>query len=194
VRGLHSTSSLLDLFEVEGEERRRIEEMHRPEWVLIKHPKLGPASVRDQKPMDDQGLERALGGVMPPREWYRILNAKAFFWVREERLRVMMDARAYRDQGKTVLYVDTAVLLARHADRVRLAPMNTGCTKPWPHPRGPDTFASLADYPYEEHQRRRRGDAVVELAVEGCVPDIADLVVRVEEVDPSGKAEVVFER
>jgi hypothetical protein len=111
-------------------------------------------------------------------------------------VRTADDGRAslYPDQGKTVLYVDTAVLLARHADRVRLAPMNTGCTKPWPHPRGPDTFASLADYPYEEHQRRRRGDAVVDLAVEGCVPDIADLVVRVEEIDPSGKAEVVFER
>lgn len=192
--GLHCTSSLLDLFGIEGEERRKIEEMHRPESVVITHPERGAACVRDQKPMDDRGLERALDEVMTPRDWYRILNAKAFFWVREERLRVMMSARAYRDQAKTVLYVATVDLLARHADRVLLAPMNTGCTKPWPHPRGPKTFAPIAEYPYDERRRKKGADAIVELAVEGCVPDIEELVIKVEEVQPSNEVEVIFQR
>lgn len=192
--GLHSTTSLLDLFGITGVQRRDIEERHRPESVAIEHPEHGIAIVRDQKPMDDAGLRRALGGGLTPRDWYLILNRKVFFWVRRSRLETMMSARAYRNQEKTVLYVRTAELLERHAERVVLAPMNTGCTKPWPHPRGPATFAALDVYPYDEYVRKKRLEAVVEMAVEGSVPDIRDLVLRAEEIRPGGEARVVFER
>lgn len=50
-RGLLSTSALLDLFEVEGEERFAVESALRPEIMPLQHPKHGLALVRDNKPM-----------------------------------------------------------------------------------------------------------------------------------------------
>src|SRR6185312_14586628 len=95
LHGLLSTTALLDLFEIKGAQRIALEEAHRPESVIITHPKYGKATVRDQKPMDDKGLTRCLTGVTP-REWYRILNRKTFFWLTEERFRTLIGARAYR--------------------------------------------------------------------------------------------------
>jgi hypothetical protein len=88
--GLLSTSALLDLFAVEGEARVAIEERHRPESIPVQHPKHGLAIVRDQKPMDDRGLQRVLQDGLTPADWYRLLNRMAFFWVRRDRLERMM--------------------------------------------------------------------------------------------------------
>jgi len=53
--GLRSTTALLDLFEVAGSDRERIESQHRPESETIHHPRYGTAVIRDQKPMSDGG-------------------------------------------------------------------------------------------------------------------------------------------
>ena len=50
-----------------------------PESVAITHPVEGTAVIRDQKPMTDEGLRRALETGLSPTDWYRILNTKAFF-------------------------------------------------------------------------------------------------------------------
>jgi hypothetical protein len=192
--GLLSTCALLDRFEIPAAQRAEIEECHRPHSVVLDHPEHGRAIVRDQKPMNDRGLERALTGGLTPREWYRILNEKVFFWVQRRRLEVMMAAKAYREEPKTVLYVRTADLLQRHSARVVLAAMNTGNTKPFPHPRGPATFRSLADYPYYEYRSKKGAEAVVELAVQGAVPDVAEFVYRVEVVNPDETVEILFQR
>ena len=60
--GLRSTSALLDLFGVEGEERRAVEAVRRPEGVTLTAAGLDPVVVRDQKPMTDEGLRRCLTG------------------------------------------------------------------------------------------------------------------------------------
>ncbi len=182
--GLLSTSALLDLFEVRDERRVALEARHRPESVALQHPRHGTAVVRDQKPMDDQGLARSLGGGLTPADWYRLLNARVFFWVSAERLTRLLGARAYRDKRQTVLTVDTARLLARHEARVLLSPINSGATKPFPAPRGPDTFLPLARYPFAYwDQKRKRREPVVELTVEHSVPDIRELVLRVEDYE-----------
>jgi hypothetical protein len=54
--GLLSTSSLLDLFDVQGEDRESIEAMRRPESVRITHPEHGEAWIRDNKPMNETVL------------------------------------------------------------------------------------------------------------------------------------------
>ncbi|SEM42882.1 hypothetical protein SAMN05444354_116162 [Stigmatella aurantiaca] len=180
--GLLSTSALLDLFEVRGERRRALEARHRPESVTLHHPRHGTAVIRDQKPMSDAGLLRSLSGGLSPADWYQLLNARVFFWVSHERLMKLLKARAYRDKRQTVLTVDTARLLALHEARVLLSPRNSGATKPFPWPRGPDTFLPMARYPFSFwDQKRKRKNPVAELTVTYAVPDIRDFVLRVEE-------------
>jgi hypothetical protein len=194
--GLLSTKGLLNLFEIKGAERDRLYSTHRPECVTIKHQEYGTAVIRDQKPMDDKGLVRALGGVMHPRQWYELLNDRVFFWLTERRLESLLNARAYRDRSHTVLTVETALLVHRHAHRINLSPINSGCTKPMPHPRGPSTFTPLANYPLDMWIRKRgaSNDPVVELAVDYGVPDIPDLTIKVEQRKGTEILQTLWER
>jgi hypothetical protein len=147
--------------------------------VVLRHPLHGTATLRDQKPLSRKSLERCLSDCTP-EAWYGILNERVFFWLSRDRLKTLMSAAEYAGRMHTVLKLDTASLLAHHATKVELAHMNTGNTRPFAHPRGPSTFRSLNEYPYEA--RRRLGDysAVVELTVLGGVPDIRDFVIRAE--------------
>src|SRR5437868_1160785 len=75
-RGLLSTTALLDLFGITGAERMKIESSHRPTSVTIKHPILGKAVIRDQKPMSETALQSCLVGGLQPRQWYEMLNRR----------------------------------------------------------------------------------------------------------------------
>lgn len=192
--GLLSTSALLDLFEVAPDERRLIEEAHRPDSVVIHHPSHGSAVVRDQKPMSDSGLQRALRGGITPLDWYRLLNERVFFWVRRERLLTLLNAKAYRNSVHTVLEVSTYELLESYRDKVRLCPINSGCTKPFPHERDERAFRSLEEYDYTALRKKKRKDAVVELSVLGGVPDISKFTLRAYEMTGDEMGDILFER
>lgn len=192
--GLLSTSALLDLYGVNGAGRQRIEAEHRPDTVLIKTDGRGEASIRDQKPMSDEGLRRALRDGITPTEWYRILNSKVFFWVTEERLGRLLGAGTYKNDWHDVLLLDTASVLRVHEAKVVLAGMNTGCTKPWPHPRGRDTFLPLGQYPFDARVKSHREDAVVEFAVEGGVPDAAAHALKVYKARSGKKWQLLWEK
>lgn len=182
LHGLLSTSALLDLFEISGEGRERIESAHRSESVEIRHSLHGSAVIRDQKPMSDGGLNRALLDGLTPKQWYRELNSRVFFWLTEDRLSKLLNAKAYRCERHTVLTVDTKLLLCRHEQTTSLSPINSGCTKPFPHPRGKDTFLRITQYPFLEWRKKRSlEDSIVELAVDYSVPDLRDLLVEVKE-------------
>lgn len=178
--GLLSTSALLDHYAVVPPRRTEIESQHRSKSVEVKSDGLPRAVVRDQIPMSDAGLRRALPNRLSPANWYELLNAKAFFWLSEERLHRLTNAKAYRDQEHDVLEVDTRSLIAAHRDSIWLCPINSGCTKPMPHPRDETIFARILDYPYAHwRERRSRQERVVELAVDHSVKDIRDYVRRV---------------
>lgn len=193
--GLLSTTALLDLFHVTGDERLAIESERRPAIVEIEHPERGRALIRDNKPLREQFLVECLDG-MSPREWYELLNRKVFFWVRPERLDTLLQARAYRNRAHDVLTLDTRALLDRHDDDVTLAPINTGATLyPSAPARGPDTFQRIRDYDLAAMVRRRgHADAIVELAVDYAVPDVEDLVIRVERRRRDEPPTVLWER
>jgi hypothetical protein len=181
--GLLSTSALLDLFEIDGDERRAVESCNRRDLVPIRSAAHGLAILRDQKPMDDRGLARALTDGITPTEWYRLVNRHVFFWVDRRRVDRLLGARAYRNGRHALLVVRTRDLLDRHSDQVVLSPLNTGATKPMPHPRGRDCFVRPAAYPFAQLvQRRSRRDAVVELAIPTAVPDLLYALERVLEV------------
>ena len=193
--GLLSTTSLLDLFEITGQRRTDLESRHRPESVAIDHPRYGRAWIRDQKPMDDGGLRRALEDGLTPEQWYLMLNQRVFFWLREERLLRLLNAKAYSSVAHTVLTIETAALLREHAAGVTLSPINSGATKPYPWPRSRLTFLAIPDYPFHEWRARRSlANAVVELAVTPSVPAIADIVTRVTRMMREQVLEVMWER
>lgn len=178
--GLLSTSALLDHYAVEQHRRIEIESRHRPKSVEVTREGLPRAVVRDQIPMSDAGLRRALPNRISPADWYELLNSKAFFWLSEERLHRLTNAKAYRDREHDVLEVDTRSLIDAHMASIWLCPINSGCTKPIPHPRDENVFARISDYPYAYWSKRRsRRERVVELAVDHSVMDIRDHVKRV---------------
>jgi hypothetical protein len=178
--GLLSTSALLDLFQVSAATRLPIETCRRLSPVTITHPVYGSVVIRDQKPLNEKRLASCLTNGATVEGWLRFLNGLVFFWLREKRLHVLRGARAYREQRQCVLTVDVRNLVESHADRIRLTHMNTGTTRPFAFPRGPETFSSIATF-----QRQH----VVELTVMREVRDIRNFVLKVEELG-GGKAPV----
>jgi hypothetical protein len=57
--------------------------------------------------------------------------------------------------------------------------MNTGTTQPIAHPRGRDTFKTIADYPFADRRKRRLKPAV-ELTVLDGVRNMERYVIRVQ--------------
>lgn len=171
--GLRSTTALLDLYGYTGAARREIESERRAKSVIITHSKTGETAViRDNIPLREQFLRTCLE-EMTLRQWYELLNRKVFFWVSEERLTKLLNARQYKSRPHDVLTVDTKRLWDRRSDDITVAPINTGATLyPNASKRGPQTFRSIADHPV--------GTPVVEVAVDYAVPQIADHVALVQ--------------
>ena len=178
--GLLSTSALLDSYGITGARRLEIEARRRPASITLSRPGRDPATVRDQLPMDNKGLERCLLDGFSPEAWYRLLNSKVFFWLSRERLIRLLNAGTYCTQEHDVLELDANALVNAYAQQLSLCPINSGCTKPFPHPRGSSTFLKIAEYPYSHWKtKRKRGERVVELAITYSVPDVANYVKRV---------------
>ncbi len=184
--GLHSASALLDLAGLAGADRARLERTQRPDHTELP----GGAQLRDQRPMPAGVLAGCLVG-MSPAEWYALVNAHVFFWLDPDRLNRQRAACKLRPQ--VVLVVDAAELVAAHAGRVALTPINTGNARRRPARRGVATFV-----PYAQWLRagwaseaaglgtppRARSHPPAELTVAGAVPDVARFVVRVRELAP----------
>ena len=174
--GLLSTSALLDLYGISGEERDCIERTRRPEAIPITHTDYGQLFINDQRPMTDETLGPVLID-MTPAEWYVHLNARVFFWVGEARLDRLLNT--YRDRDKIVLVLDTAKVMARHAAQTMLSPINSGFSLRYAQKRGRETFLPLADYPFEQWAKKRgKADAVAECTILGGVPSVEDLLVE----------------
>lgn len=181
IHGLRSTTALLDLFEIGGDEREQIESQRRAQIVEISHPEHGTAQIRDNKPLREKFLIDCLVDLTPG-EFYELLNRKVFFWVDPERLDTLVRARAYRKRAHDVMTIDTRRLLERHGDRLGLASFNTGATL-YPNcpPRGANTFTPVASFDLAAARKwRGNKDAIVEAVVDYAVPDVAQLVTRVE--------------
>jgi len=179
--GLLCTEALLDLFEVSSDDRDRILTQQRSESIVIQHPRHGRAVIRDQKPLNRSKLEGCLIDCSF-QQWLKMLNSRVFFWLCKERLQTLICAREYRRETHLVLVLDTLRLATDFQDRITLASMNTGNTRPYAHSRGLSTFSRMADYPFQERLRRGLYYVVVELAVEGGVRNIMDYVIEADQM------------
>jgi hypothetical protein len=141
--GLWSTSALLDRAGLAGDERDAIEASRRPLPV----PLPDGAVIRDNGVLNEDALARLLPDGTTARDWYRLLNAHAFLWPNWARCRRLLGARPYKGRAHDLLEFDTASLLAEHAERIRVTPINTGATAPSYTPRGPEMFTPLSAWP-----------------------------------------------
>lgn len=195
--GLLSTTALLDRYSISGTDRDKIESSRRPTSVVLHEKDLGRAVVRDQSPMDDSGLSRCLQDGLLPQDWYRILNNKVFFWLTRPRLLRLLKAGNYRNEEHDVLLLDSAALISAYKESIWFCPINSGSTKPFPHPRGNATFSRIPNYPYamwKKEKRRPRGERVVELAVDYSVPNVREFVRRVVRMKGEDDLQLLWEK
>lgn len=183
-RGLLSTSALLDLFEITGDRRTRIETRMRRESVVIEHPDHGQAVIRDQKPVgSDDRLTTALESTATAAEWHLLLNSKVFFWVTSNRLETLRRARAYRSSPQLILVLDTERVVRAAVERIWLCSMNSGACMPFAHPRSPDIFRRIADYDFDYWRGRRNiQNAVVECAIDRELQSVKSFLLSAEVV------------
>ena len=174
--GLLPVEALLDAHGADDAAREAIQFARRPEQV-----ELSPGVVvRDNKVLNEKSLARALTGGLAPRDWYGMLNARAFLWANPKRLDKLLAGRAYRDSAHDVLTFETRPLVTAYADVLECTPMNTGAAFMRAVPRGRESFVPLADVPWDAWRAKRgRADAVVEVAVPGGVPDAARYLTEV---------------
>lgn len=191
--GLLSTSALLDRCRVSGRRRAGIESEIRPRSVRISGEEFGRAVIRDQRPLNRANLEKILDGVSV-RQYCRLLNARTFFWVSKGNLDRLLGARLYKDKRHDVLTVETKSLVRDCLDRITLSPVNSGTVMYPKGRRGRGTFSSVADYPFEEHRKRRPDEPLVELAVGYGVENIRRHVVLVERRRGAEPPEIVWKR
>jgi hypothetical protein len=189
--GLLSTSWLLDLYQIRGEQRIAFESQRRHKSMALTKRGYDDIALRDQNPMTDEALNRCLVDGMTPRQWYESLNAKVFFWTSKRRLQGLLTAKATRETTQLVLTVDTRSLVSGHRDRILLSGLNSGSTIRKPLPRGARTFLPISDFPYQERRKSRSAsDALVELVVAGGVPDLMDHLIAAHEVTPGQSTEI----
>lgn len=171
--GLLSTGALLKLFEVSGKRRNALLTQRRADSEILVHPKLGRATIRDNKVLQDHLLEKCLQDGLSPTDWYALLNARVFFWPTEKRLHGLLMARPYRNKAHCVLEVDTAELIKRYEKKIALSPINSGSTIFNPAERGLGTFKRIDDYDLSN---------IAEVAVDDGIPDVRDLVITAKEM------------
>jgi hypothetical protein len=180
--GLLSTKALLDHYQINDVSKKKLIKEHRPHWVEIKAANLPTAVVRDQKPMSDAGVRRALAGE-EPSEWYDLLNSMVFFWPTKGRLKTMMSAQAYKGMRHDLIVVDTQRLVETYLSDIRISSMNSGATKPKAHPRDLNLFKCIADFPLDKRLKSHGpAKAIAEVCVIDRVGNISDMIIDVMNV------------
>lgn len=178
--GLLSTSYILDLFEIEGLDREKIEANRRPSAVQLDHFYYGHVVINDNIPLIEKALVNCLDDGLMPSDWFRILNARVFFWPSLEDLNRLLSARLNRTRQRDVIVVDTFSLAKAHAKRIELSPINSGATLRKAARRGLYTFTPLLKYSFSDWRKLRgRHDQIREVVVQNHVIDIANHTIEV---------------
>ncbi|WP_422000659.1 DUF7002 family protein [Reyranella sp.] len=177
--GLLPAAALIERFEPDPARRERLLATRRPAELVLEHPVHGRAALTDNTPLSERALAACLDDGLSPRDWLRLLNRRVFFWSDERGLQRLLGARLNRGRQRLVLVLDTLSLVMAHADCVEISPINSGATIRRPARRGLATFAPLMATDYQAWRRRRgRLDRIVEIVVQGSVPDIERHVVE----------------
>lgn len=192
--GLLSVEALVDLYQVDEPLKTELLAVHRPESVPIARKGFPGAVIRDQKPMSEKKLTKALAKAdISPSDWYRKLNSFSFLWLHPNRVRRLIGARAYRGSAQTVLTIDTKSLLNKYRGSIHLSPINSGNTTFKAMERSYDTFHTIADFPYDDRRKTRSDENnVVELVVDYAIPDLKKHVLAVHRMQHGAKPTLLW--
>ena len=183
--GLLPTSKLLDLFEIKGAEREKIERKRRQKAVVIEHSMHGKAVINDQKPMSETALLKCLNDNLTPSDWLTLLNNRVFFWPNERRLKKFQNRIDNQGVNLEVIKLDTLALAKKYAENIELSPINSGNTCRKPTRRGLSTFTPLLDMSYADWSKKRgliKCDNIAEVTIIDGVLDIGAYIVDVRQV------------
>ncbi|WP_205873517.1 DUF7002 family protein [Mycobacterium camsae] len=186
--GLLSTAAIVDLFDPSPGVRDAVLSQVRDSSITLRRDGLDEVTIRDQLPL--KFLDACLQEGVSRQDFLDALNGRVFFWLTEQRLQRLLNAKAYRGRRHLILSIDTRALLAKYATEIELAPYNTGSAHvPNAPNRGPGVFTSLSDYPFAfwRVKRGRKGEHVVELTVRYSVPDVIAFIQRAELRDNTGE-------
>jgi hypothetical protein len=183
--GLLSTRSILSLFDWSGADCDAYVRRRRTESERVTHTQFGAAMITDNKPLIPSKLEPYLDDNLTLADWCEKLNERVFFWPDEEKLRKLLNAKAYRHLDRLVLVFDTASLAEAYADQMELSPINSGAALFLPAARrGDATFTALLKHDYDDWRRLRmeRGetkslDSIKEVTVVGGIDDVKRFLV-----------------
>ena len=180
----HGLLSARAIVERTGADPRALER-RRPEEVAIEHNSEQGGErfvLNDNVPLSEKTLAHVLDDGLAPGDWLRMLNGRVFFWTEENRLARLRNAGTNRHRPRAVLVVDTLSLALAHGEHMAICPINSGATGRTPARRGRSTFTPLLAMPYDAWRRQRRPgkalDRIVEVTVDGAVPDAMDHVVE----------------
>jgi hypothetical protein len=172
--GLLPASTLLHLFAVDEARHLQLTTTRRPQEVRLHHPLHGTAILNDNLPLSERALAACLDDGLQPQDWLSLLNQRVFFWADPSGVARLLGARMNRARPRTVLIFDTLGLVRAHAERMEISPINTGATIRKPARRGLTTFTPLLAKSYTAWQQQRgQRDKILEVTVNGGVPDIA---------------------
>ena len=179
--GLLSAKVLLRDYGKGDDEIAALTQARRGHWIEIEGVGRPRAVLRDQKPLTDGGLRKALPASVEPWQWYDLINSMVFFWPTKARLRTMISASAYKRVKHDVLVVDTKTLVRLEQLNIRLSRMNSGSTAQWAHPRDMDLFKRIEEYPFPDKPTSSKiAKAVAEVCVVDGVRRIAEAVIDVK--------------
>lgn len=179
--GLLSTSAILDLFEVEAQERQRLTTARRATAVPLSHPLYGTMILNDNLPLSEKALENCLDDGLTPSDWLRTLNSRVFFWADETGLQRLLGAKMNRGRQREVLVFDTLLIAQAHMDTLCLSPINSGATIRKPARRGLTTFTPAKDHSYAQWRRLRgKSDKIVEVTVDHALPRASEFLIDVQ--------------
>src|SRR3984893_5473564 len=185
--GLLSTSRLLNLAGLDGDERYDLERRQRLRALRLPNGAL----IRDQLPMSPAALSVCLARGLAPEDWYLELNRRVFFWL--DRGRLNRHRHACDSSPQIVLIVDAHHLLSGYLEQAALTPFNTGNARRRPARRGRETFVPFdkwkeSGWSWEAAALRTplrpSSHPPVELAIADAGKDILDFVVEVRRLDP----------
>jgi hypothetical protein len=124
-------------------------------------------TIRDQHTAQESKMKSCLVGITIP-EWITLLNSKIFFFVSKQKADVL--AKSYAAYDNLLLEIDTASLLATHAEYASLCRINSGSFLYNPRPRGRTSFIPLQAYCY-----RNKRDTPAELSIDVHIPEILQI-------------------